>query len=154
MLGVFPASGGLGGSVVTHLLRLVPADQGSRLTFISRHPDRLDEARAQGAVVRQADYDDHASLDTAFEGIEVLCLISYASVQNDHRFNSHKRAIEAARRQGVKHVIYTSLGFAGRPESTESVTQVMAAHLRTEQYLRELQAQDSRFSYTVRAAAV
>ncbi|BGP30824.1 hypothetical protein JCM10296v2_002581 [Rhodotorula toruloides] len=132
MLGVFPASGGLGGSIVSHLLRLLPADQRSQFAFISRHPDRLKEAQAQGAV-----------------GVEVLCLISYASIQNDHRFNSHKRAIEAAGRQGVKHIVYTSLGFAGRAESKESVTQVMAAHLRTEKYLREVQAQDSSFGYTI-----
>jgi uncharacterized protein YbjT (DUF2867 family) len=79
---VFPASGGIGGSTVKHLLpRLPPKD----LTFIARSPERLSDALSAGATVRRADYDDDNSLSTAFDGVDTLFLISYASVEHEHR---------------------------------------------------------------------
>jgi uncharacterized protein YbjT (DUF2867 family) len=81
-LGVFPASGGIGGSTVKHLLPRLPARD---LVFIARNPAKLDFASAAGATVRKADYDDNETLAHAFEGIETLFLISYASVEVEHR---------------------------------------------------------------------
>ncbi|GAA6055174.1 hypothetical protein JCM3770_002219 [Rhodotorula araucariae] len=136
MLGVFPASGGLGGSISSHLLAaLVPP---AELVFIARHPAKLADAQAKGVTVRQADYDAPETLSTAFDSVKTLCLISYPSIQDDHRFESHKRAIDAARASGT-----------GAPESRTSVAQVMQAHLRTEAYLRELAARETGFSYTI-----
>lgn len=81
-IGVFPASGGIGGSTVKHLLPRLPAPN---LVFIARNPARLDFASTAGATIRQADYDDDKSLEHAFDGIETLFLISYASVEVEHR---------------------------------------------------------------------
>lgn len=81
-LGVFPASGGLGGSTVKHLLSLVPA---SNVVLIARNPDKLAAESRQGAVVRRADYDDKSTLERVFEGIGALFLISYASCEHQHR---------------------------------------------------------------------
>lgn len=79
---VFPASGGIGGSTVKHLLpRFPPKD----LIFIARRPERLSDASSSGATVRWADYDDDNSLSNAFESVETLFLISYASVEHEHR---------------------------------------------------------------------
>jgi uncharacterized protein YbjT (DUF2867 family) len=83
-IGVFPAAGGLGSSILTHLLDLVPASQ---LTLIARKPDSLSDAAEAGATIRYADYDDPATLDTAFEGVDVLMLISYASFEIEYRVN-------------------------------------------------------------------
>ncbi|GAA5942573.1 hypothetical protein JCM3775_000262 [Rhodotorula graminis] len=146
MLALFPASGALGGSIASHLVDRVPANS---LVFVARHPHKLSDYSAKGVTVRHADYDAHDTLEHAFDGVDSLCLISYASIQNDHRFESHKAAIIAARASGVKHILYTSLAFAGEPESTSSVTQVMQAHLRTEAYLREIAAEDPSFAFTV-----
>lgn len=46
----------------------------------------------------------------------------------------HRAAIDAAIRSGVKHIFYTSLGFAGNL-TDDSVAHVMGAHLQTERYL-------------------
>lgn len=81
-LGVFPASGGLGGSTVQHLLSLVPA---SNLVLIARNPDKLAAESRHGAVVRRADYDDKSTLERVFAGIGALFLISYASCEHQHR---------------------------------------------------------------------
>lgn len=81
-IGVFPASGALGTSIVKNLTTLVPASQ---LVLIARHPEKLAEFRKDGATVRQANYDDDSSLDHAFDGIDVLMLVSYASFEIEHR---------------------------------------------------------------------
>jgi uncharacterized protein YbjT (DUF2867 family) len=81
-IGIFPASGGIGGSTVKHILNRIPTKD---LTFVARSPERLEEQRLAGATVRKADYDDTASLEHAFDGVDVLFLISYASVEHLHR---------------------------------------------------------------------
>jgi uncharacterized protein YbjT (DUF2867 family) len=83
-IGIFPAAGGLGSSILTHLLELVPASQ---LTLIARKPDSLSDAAEAGATLRYADYDDPAALDRAFEDVDVLMLISYASFEIEYRVN-------------------------------------------------------------------
>ncbi|KAL4860484.1 hypothetical protein BDV12DRAFT_209347 [Aspergillus spectabilis] len=134
-IGVFPAAGGLGSSILKHLLELVPASQ---LTLIARKPDSLSDAAEAGATVRYADYDDPATLHTAFEGFDVLMLISYASFEIGYRVNAHEKAILAAQASGVKHIFYSSLGFAGEETNNTSVAHVMGAHLATEKLLAEL----------------
>lgn len=85
-IGVFPASGGLGASIVTHLLKLVPA---SNLILIARFPEKLAKLSRAGAIVRRGDYDDPASLNRVFDEVGVLMLISYASFEIDHRVEVH-----------------------------------------------------------------
>lgn len=56
-------------------------------------------------------------------------------------------AIDAARRAGVKHIFYSSLGFGGNLQD-HSLAVVMQAHLDTERYLAKLAAEDPSFTYT------
>lgn len=81
-IGVFPASGGLGTSIVNHLLKLVPATQ---LVLIARNPDKLAHLSRAGATVRRGDYDDPQTLERVFDEVGILMLISYASIEFDHR---------------------------------------------------------------------
>ncbi|KAJ6003961.1 hypothetical protein N7499_000030 [Penicillium canescens] len=143
---VFPASGGIGGSTVKHLLPRFPSKD---LIFIARHPERLSDALSSSATVRRADYDDDSSLSNAFEGVDTLFLISYASVEHEHRSERHRFAINAAIRSGVKHIFYGSLGYGGKPENKESVAHVMQAHLDTEKYLEQMSEKNPGFGYTV-----
>lgn len=81
-VGIFPASGGIGGGTVKHILtRLPPTD----LVLIARNPERLVAAKTLGADIRQANYDDDAAIKDAFQGINTLFLISYASIEHEHR---------------------------------------------------------------------
>ncbi|KAJ5988020.1 hypothetical protein N7481_003230 [Penicillium waksmanii] len=145
-IGVFPASGGIGGGTVKHLLPRHPAND---LVFIARNPANLDFAAAAGATVRKADYDFNANLEHAFEDIDTLFLISYASVEVEHRAERHRTAIDFAIRAGVKYIFYGSLGFAGREDNKRSVAHVMQPHLMTEKYLEECVRQHPGFEYTV-----
>ncbi|KAL5041597.1 hypothetical protein BDW71DRAFT_163993 [Aspergillus fruticulosus] len=144
-IGVFPAAGGLGSSITKHLQTLVPASQ---LVLIARKPESLAEEFSAGAAVRRADYDDPSTLEKAFDGIDVLMLISYASFEIKHRVNAHKSAILAAHKSGVKHIFYSSLAFAG-DYTDSSVAHVMGAHLGTEKFLTELASTSPRpITYT------
>lgn len=163
IIGVFPASGGLGTSIVNHLTTLVPASQ---LVLVARDPKKLSDLSTAGATVRGADYDDASTFPNAFEGVDILMLISYASFEIDHRIEvshpyfskkkkpkkshltiqAHRHAIDATIKSGVKHIFYSSLGFGGNL-STHSVAHVMGAHIATEKYLAE-QAESAKITYT------
>lgn len=89
-IGIFPASGGLGTSIINHLVKLVPASQ---LILIARNPEKLASLSREGATIRRADYDDPATLDRVFDNVGVLMLISYASFEIQYRVEvlSHPR---------------------------------------------------------------
>jgi uncharacterized protein YbjT (DUF2867 family) len=146
-IAIFPAAGKLGTSVYTHLSKKFPPNQ---LILISRHPKNVPhELVNAGAEVRKADYDDHESLEGVFEGASYLFLVSYPSIQIEHRFNAHQKAVNAALRcsPGLKHIFYTSLAFGGNGNG-HSKAYVMQAHLRTEAWLRDLVQSRPGLSFT------
>lgn len=145
-IGIFPASGGLGTSTYTHLLKAVPA---SNVVLISRHPEKTPQIyKDQGVHLRQASYGaSPIELDVAFQGITTLFLISYPSHVHEYRTGLHIPALYAARRAGVKHIFYSSLAFA-LPGRGSTLAEVMGAHLDTEAHLRNLAIQDPSFSWT------
>ncbi|KAL8994024.1 MAG: hypothetical protein Q9169_005903 [Polycauliona sp. 2 TL-2023] len=157
-LAIFPASGKLGTSLYTHLLTLVDP---SNVVLISRDPSKIPlEYLEKGAIARKADYDSPESLENAFDGVSYLVLISYPSIEHEHRFEVQKKAITAARnsRPGVSHIFYTSLAFGGNAETT-SAAHVMQAHLATEEFLRlaaypTTQQEQKPFSYTAIREAI
>ncbi|EKV06749.1 NmrA-like family protein [Penicillium digitatum PHI26] len=141
-IGIFPASGALGSSIVNHLAKLVPA---SDLVLSAQRPEKLHDLKQAGATVHKADYDDPSTLVTALGGMDVLMLISYASFEIDHRVKAHRLAIDAAIKSGVKYIFYSSLGFGGNL-TDQTIAHVMGAHIATEKYLSSLQ---DKLSYTI-----
>jgi NAD(P)H dehydrogenase (quinone) len=97
------ASGELGRKVTA---LLIAAGRAEDLILVSRNPAALAEAAAAGATVRQGDYNDPAALETALAGAERMLLISGLAI--GRRRVQHREAIAAAKRAGVKHVVYTS----------------------------------------------
>lgn len=103
------ASGHLGQRVLHHLLETlnVPA---SRVIAASRNPAQLAEWSKRGVTTRASDFDDSASLDAAFKGVQRALLISTNTLDRPgHRLEQHLRAVNAASRAGVQHVVYTSM---------------------------------------------
>jgi NAD(P)H dehydrogenase (quinone) len=97
------ASGHLGGIVVRELL----ARGATNVTAGSRDPSKL---AVKGVRTLRVDLDDTASLDVAFAGIERLLLISTDTLGGANtRRDQHLRGVEAAKRAGVKHIVYTSM---------------------------------------------
>lgn len=95
------ATGQLGRLVVEKLKAKVPA---SGIVALVRAPAR---AADLGVTARAADYDRPETLDTALAGIETLLLISSSEVGK--RAAQHGNVIAAARKAGVKRIVYTSL---------------------------------------------
>lgn len=106
------ASGQFGRAAAKLLLKKVPSKD---LIFTTRKPQELTELIARGANVRKADFDDPAGLDMAFRGGDRMLLISTARVGT--RVGQHRNAIEAAKRAGIRHIVYTSLLNADREDN-------------------------------------
>lgn len=97
------ASGGLAGETITELLqRGVPF---KRLILVTRTPEKLASFVERGAEVRLGDFTKPETLPAAFAGGRQLLLIS---TNGGDRVAQHTAAIEAARRAGIKHIVYTS----------------------------------------------
>lgn len=103
------ASGKLGRAVVNHLLDTfnVPAE---RIIATTRTPSNLGDLAARGVTVRQADFDDAASMAKAFKGADRLLVISTdeLAIQGKRR-EQQVAAVTAASKAGVAHLLYTSL---------------------------------------------
>jgi len=120
------ASGTLGRLVADELAeRTNPTD----VVLVTRSPEKLAEYAERGFQVRAGDFDDPVSLDEAFAGGERLLLISTDAVGN--RVPQHATAIEAAKRAGVSHILYTSIV----NPTLDSPVGVNEDHLRTEELL-------------------
>jgi NAD(P)H dehydrogenase (quinone) len=100
------ASGNLGGLTVDALLaRGVPAN---RLILVSRTPDELKAYADKGASVRFGDFTKPESLAAAYAGGTRMLLISVGGSPTESAGSLLKRAIDAAKAAGVKHIAYTS----------------------------------------------
>jgi NAD(P)H dehydrogenase (quinone) len=100
------ASGQLGRGVVQALL----GRQAATVIAGSRTPDQLTDLQNLGALTRRVDFDDPASLETAFIGIGRLLIISTDRLDPPGlRQKQHRAALQAALQAGVEHISYTSM---------------------------------------------
>ncbi|WP_158810082.1 SDR family oxidoreductase [Beijerinckia sp. L45] len=117
------ASGQLGRLVVTALAQRVAPSQ---IVALVRDPTAAEDLAALGVTLRVADYDQPATLDAAFAGVEKVLLISSNAL--GARAAQHQNAIDAAARAGVTLLAYTSvlradispLGLAEEHRQTEA----------------------------------
>ncbi|MFF2555422.1 SDR family oxidoreductase [Nocardia sp. NPDC058058] len=127
IIGVTGASGRLGRATIEDLLsRGVRADQ---IVAIARNPHELTELSDRGIRVEYGDYDWRDTLTGALAGVDRLLLIS--SSDRQRRVRHHRNVIDAAVRNGVLSIAYTSIVRAqGNP------TMLAEAHRSTEGMLR------------------
>ncbi|MGK5004986.1 SDR family oxidoreductase [Janthinobacterium sp. LB2P70] len=104
MIVITGATGNLGQHVIASLLKSVPA---ANIIAAVRNPAKAADLAARGVQVRQADYNDGASLDAAFKGATKILLISSSEV--GQRAQQHQNVIDAAKRAGVSLLAYTSV---------------------------------------------
>ncbi|MEU9177323.1 NAD(P)H-binding protein [Streptomyces sp. NPDC048550] len=103
MILVTGATGGLGKLVVE---RLAGRDD---VVAGTRSPQQA----PAGVPVRHIDFDDPASMADGFAGVDTLLLISAGYGEDDVVIARHGAAIEAAEKNGIEHIVYTSLSAAG-----------------------------------------
>lgn len=126
MIVITGASGQLGRLVIEALLNKLPAGE---IVAAVRHPEKVADLAARGVQVRQADYDQPASLTAAFKGADKLLLISASEV--GRRMPQHRAVIEAAKAAGVGLLAYTSILHAD-----SSPLPLAAEHQETESLIR------------------
>ena len=106
MIVVSAATGEFGRLVVEGLLERVPA---STVAVAVRNPGKAEDWAAAGVEVRQADYDDPASLRAAFAGADRLLFVSAPITEGPtSRVDQHRNVVAAACDAGVKRILYTS----------------------------------------------
>jgi NAD(P)H dehydrogenase (quinone) len=99
------ANGHLGRLVLAYLLDQLPAKQ---ILATTRQPEQLADFTARGVTVRHADFNEPATLATAFSGATRLFIISTNEYPMDKRSAQHRTAIAAAVRAGIQHITSTS----------------------------------------------
>ncbi|MER9135536.1 SDR family oxidoreductase [Mesorhizobium sp. M0047] len=127
------ASGQLGRGVINYLLdthKVPPA----KIIATTRNPENGADLAARGVVVRAADFNDAASLETAFKGADKVLIISTGDLdlKSGKRLRQHENAVAAAKNAGVSHLLYTSM------PNPEPVSPVLFAgdHYGTEQAIK------------------
>ncbi|MBB3655454.1 NAD(P)H dehydrogenase (quinone) [Rhizobium sp. BK650] len=126
------AAGQLGQRVIHHLIesyKVAPAN----IVAATRSPEKLALLAAKGVITRKADFDDAASLEAAFAGVDRLLIISTDALDTPgKRLVQHKAAVAAAVKAKVKHVTYTSM-----PAPDNSLVTFAPDHLGTENAIKE-----------------
>jgi NAD(P)H dehydrogenase (quinone) len=123
-LGVSGASGRLGRAVLDNLAK---HGGGHSVVGISRSPNAV-PSPIEG---RRGDYDDPASLVSAYEGVDRLLIIPSADLRPGVRGGQLRTAIDAAVKAGVSHSVLMSA--AGTREAPDS--EVGGAYWAGEQHL-------------------
>jgi len=107
----------------------------------TRDPAKLADLAARGAEVRHIDFDDADSLEAGFAGVDRLLIVSTDAVDRPgRRLEQQQRAVAAAHKVGVKHIVYTSMP---KPEPGSAIV-FAADHFGTEQAIKA-----SGLSYTI-----
>lgn len=121
---------GASGKLGKRIAELAIAAGVAPLVVGSRNPDKLPFTNVEK---RPVDFDDPDSLAAAFQGIDRALIISTDRIDVPGlRIRQHAAAIHAAKRAGVKHIIYTSML---NPEG--SFIPFAPDHLQTEQAIEQ-----------------
>lgn len=129
MILVSGATGQLGQSVVNHLLK---RGAKGRFAVLARDLVKAKQYADQGIEIRHGDFDNPDSLTTAFADVERFLFVSTLS---QNRGAQQTAVVAAARRAGIKHIVYTGLGI--RNIATSAVQSLMGSHFETEDRIRE-----------------
>ena len=102
-IAVTAASGRLGRAVLDKLVR--DAGPGA-VVGVARDPAKLE---VPGIECRAGDYHSVASMTEALAGVDVVVMISAPVTPGTDRVAMHRNVIEAARRAGVRKLVFTSV---------------------------------------------
>jgi NAD(P)H dehydrogenase (quinone) len=111
-IAVTAATGRLG----TAILRTLASRAGDvDLVAVAREPARIAQA---GVEPRAGDYASVPAMTTALRGINTALLVSAPVAGGSDRVSLHRNAIEAARRAGVRRILFTSVVGNGGESAT------------------------------------
>ncbi|MBP1651561.1 MAG: family oxidoreductase [Bacteroidetes bacterium] len=128
MILITGAAGNLGSAIIDSMLKKVPANQ---IAAFVRSEQKAEQLKKLGLNIRIGDYNDVASLDNAMKGIDKVLLISGLSLE---RLKEHTNVVDAAKKAGVKQIVYT--GVTMKDAATSPLKVLMESHFQTEDYIR------------------
>ena len=126
-IGITSASGQLGSSIVRELKRVIGSD---RIIGIVRTPAK---AAHLGIEIRKGDYTNREEYNDALKGIDSLLLISGMD-KPEKRIQQHRNVIEAAKQNGVRKIVYTSI--IGNEDET-SFSPIVQSNRATEKDIKD-----------------
>lgn len=135
MILITGANGHLGGATIDFLLKKNP---NAKIKALVRSEEKGKDLKAKGVEIAIGDYLNYDSLVSAMKGVETMLLISSSTMGDRHA--QHANAIKAAKENGVKHIVYTSV-LKANPNSKFSAG---IDHYKTEEDIK-----NSGISYTI-----
>lgn len=126
-IAVTAANGKLGSSVVKELLKEIDKEN---VIGIVRTPEK---ASHLGIEVRKGDYNSREDFNSALIGIDSVLLISGMD-DPQKRIQQHRNVIEAAKQNGVRKIVYTSI--IGDEEET-AFSPIVKSNRQTEKDVKE-----------------
>lgn len=101
-IAVTTASGNLGSAIINHLKQEIGAEN---TIGIARTPEK---AQSLGVEIRKGDYNSKEDFLAALQGVDAVVLVSGMD-DPQKRIQQHRNIIEAAKANGVKKIVYTSI---------------------------------------------
>jgi NAD(P)H dehydrogenase (quinone) len=101
-IAVTSASGKLGASIIKKLINEIGTEN---VIGIARTPEK---AKHLGVEIRKGDYNNREDFDAALQGVDAVLLVSGMD-EPQKRIQQHRNVIEAAKGNGVKKIVYTSI---------------------------------------------
>lgn len=111
-IAITAASGRLGHAILRELAR---QGQSADVVAVARDPRRI---AVPGIETRTGDYGSPAAMQSALAGIDTVVMISAPVAGGTERIPLHRNVIDAARRAGVRRVLFTSVIGNGREMDT------------------------------------
>lgn len=129
MILITGATGHLGGHVLENLLKKTNA---SNIAVLVRDENKAAGLKAKGVELRVGNFRDAASLTNVFNGVEKVLLISSSDLED--RLGQHKNVIDAAKKAGVQHIVYTGVSMVDVNNS--ALKDFMIDHYQTEDLIK------------------
>ena len=101
-IAVTAASGSLGSAIVKALSNEIGSEN---VIALARTPEK---AQRLGVEVRPGDYTNRTDLEDSLNGVEAVLLVSGMDAP-EKRIEQHRNVISAARNNGVRKIVYTSI---------------------------------------------
>ena len=101
-IAVTAANGKLGTTIIKNLIKLIGSEN---VIGLARTPEK---AKHLGIEIRKGDYNNPQDLEIALKDIDVVMLLSGMD-EPQKRIQQHRNVIEAAKANGVKKIVYTSI---------------------------------------------
>ena len=101
-IAVTTASGNLGSAIINILIKYIGREN---VRGIARSPQK---AAHLGIEIRKGDYNTWEEFEKALKGVDAVLLVSGMD-DPKKRIQQHRNVIEAAKHNGVKKIVYTSI---------------------------------------------